>query len=85
MTDKKWGNCSRSRKQFPQFVAVSFTPLTSFTPIAVRLRCLSNYGVLGFEKSTVGAGALTPPGASKYSRAFAPVTFAVITCGKVLM
>lgn len=38
--------------------------------------------VPGFEKSTVGASRFAPLVTSKYSRGFAPVTLAVITCGK---
>ena len=43
------------------------------------------YFAAGLEKSTVGA--VRAPGfvTSKYSRGFAPVTFAVSDCGNVLM
>lgn len=49
--------------------------------------CAFGYGVFagGFEKSTLGA--VRAPGVvtSKYSRCFAPVTFAVSDCGSVRM
>jgi hypothetical protein len=75
---------------FPvQFLPVLRTVLRRFRGPA------NHYGVLGaagvvvegvglVPKSTLG-GASVPDAASKYVRGFAPVTFAVIACGKVRM
>src|SRR5689334_10972875 len=50
-----------------------------------RATALGYFAAAGFEKSTVGA--VRAPGfvTSKYSRGFAPVTFAVRDCGSVRM
>jgi hypothetical protein len=69
----------------------SRNPKLSFTAYGL----LNRYGLLGaagvvvdgvglVPKSTLG-GASVPGAASKYVRGLAPVTFAVIACGKVRM
>ena len=77
-----------------QICSFRATKNAGFSPASL-FNSFSLYGLLGaagvfvdgvglVPKSTVG-GASVPAAASKYVRAFAPVTFAVIACGNVRM
>ena len=72
-----------------RIVAHRFTDPLFYGPFLVVYGFLGAGGVVVdgvglVPKSTVG-GASLPGAASKYVRGLAPITFAVIACGKVLM